>query len=92
MFKQYRRKEIAEFRPVTQEDIDLYKAITEGKNIPDVPAICYDDENHNCITISTKDIKAGSPKLGDMISRNPKNHKDQQIVTNKYFNDNFEEI
>ena len=33
MFKQYRRKQIAELRSVTQKDIDLYKARTDNKNI-----------------------------------------------------------
>lgn len=42
--------------------------------------------------ISSEDIKAGSPKLGDMIARNPKNHKDQWLVAKEYFNDNFEEL
>lgn len=92
MFKQYRRKQVAELRPVTQKDIDLYKARTNGKSISDVPAICYEDENHNCISISSEDVKAGSPKLGDMIARNPKNHKDQWLVAKAYFNDNFEEL
>lgn len=31
MFKQYRRKQIAELRSVTQKDIDLYKARTDNK-------------------------------------------------------------
>lgn len=77
MFKQYRRKQIAELRSVTQKDIDLYKARTDNKNISNASNIYYEDENHNCISISSEDIKAGSPKLGDMIARNPKNHKDQ---------------
>lgn len=72
MFKQYRRKQIAELRSVTQKDIDLYKARTDNKNISNASNIYYEDENHNCISISSEDIKAGSPKLGDMIARNPK--------------------
>lgn len=42
------------------------------------------------ISISAEDIKAGSPKLGDMIARNPKNHADQWLVAAQYFADNFE--
>ena len=42
------------------------------------------------ISISMADLEAGSPKLGDMIARNPKNHDDQWLVAAKYFADNFE--
>jgi len=38
------------------------------------------------------DTKAGSPKLGDMIARNPQNHADQWLVTAAYFRDNFEPL
>lgn len=41
------------------------------------------------ISISSEDIKNGSPKLGDMIARNPKNHNDQWLVAKQYFMDNF---
>lgn len=42
------------------------------------------------ISISSEDLKNGSPKKGDMIARNPKNHKDQWLVAKDYFEDNFE--
>jgi hypothetical protein len=42
------------------------------------------------VSISAPDLKAGSPKLGDMIARNPKNHADQWLVAAQYFADNFE--
>ena len=44
------------------------------------------------ISISMPDLEAGSPKQGDMIARNPKNHNDQWLVAAKYFADNFELI
>jgi hypothetical protein len=47
-------------------------------------------EEMNCISISAEDRNAGSPKAGDMIARNPKNHADQWLVAAKYFADNFE--
>lgn len=47
-------------------------------------------ENMGGISISDEDRKAGSPKIGDMIARNPKNHADQWLVAAKYFADNFE--
>jgi len=31
------------------------------------------------VSISAEDKKAGSPKAGDMIARNPKNHADQWL-------------
>lgn len=42
------------------------------------------------ISVSAEDRKAGSPKAGDMIARNPKNHDDQWLVAAQYFADNFE--
>ena len=43
------------------------------------------------ISISEADVEAGSPLPGDMIARNPKNHKDQWLVAKQYFKDNFKE-
>jgi hypothetical protein len=42
------------------------------------------------VSISAEDHRAGSPKPGDMIARNPKNHDDQWLVAAAYFSDNFE--
>lgn len=42
------------------------------------------------VSISAPDREAGSPKLGDMIARNPVNHKDQWLVAAAYFATNFE--
>lgn len=44
------------------------------------------------ISLSMEDKENGSPKIGDMIARNPNNHNDQWLVAAKYFEDNFEEI
>lgn len=44
------------------------------------------------VSISAEDTKAGSPKLGDMIARNPMNNADQWLVAAKYFEDNFEPL
>jgi hypothetical protein len=41
------------------------------------------------VSISAADRKNGSPKSGDMIARNPKDHTDQWLVAKKYFEDNF---
>jgi len=47
-----------------------------------------EDVSH--VSISEPDKQNGSPKHGDMIARNPKNHADQWLVAEKYFNDNLE--
>ncbi len=44
------------------------------------------------VSISVADQEAGSPKEGDMIARNPKNHRDQWLVAKAYFDDNFEAV
>ena len=74
-FKQYRRTQIAEMRPVTQHEEDNPDAILD-----------------NGISVSIEDMSSGSPKIGDMIARNPKNHRDQWLVAEQYFKDNFEPI
>ena len=44
------------------------------------------------INIGSEDRLAGSPKAGDMIARNPKNHDDQWLVAKAYFEANFEPV
>lgn len=46
-------------------------------------------ENLDGVSISAADRKNGSPKPGDMIARNPKDHTDLWLVANRYFKDNF---
>jgi hypothetical protein len=46
----------------------------------------------NTVSISQADKDAGSPRVGDMIARNPKDHNDQWLVAEQYFKDNFEPI
>mgnify|MGYP001612441778 CR=1 FL=1 len=44
------------------------------------------------VSISAVDRNAGSPKAGDMIARNPKNHADRWLVAAQYFAENFEAV
>lgn len=44
------------------------------------------------VSISKPDLEAGSPKVGDMVARNPKNHADRWLVAAQYFADNFEPL
>lgn len=80
-FKQYRRKQIAELRPIETHEIEYFKKEGELRIHLDV-----------FVSISKEDINNGSPKTGDMIARNPKNHTDQWLVAEQYFKDNFEII
>lgn len=84
-FHKYRRKQVAELRPV--EDTDILEFKLEG-------SITCSENKDNPITVSISDVdlENGSPRIGDMIARNPKNHLDQWLVAEKYFNDNFERI
>ena len=52
----------------------------------------HPDDDMAAISVSAPDRAAGSPKVGDMIARNPKNHADQWLVAAQYFADNFEAI
>lgn len=87
-FKQFRRTQIAEMRPVTEEEIKLFEVID---NIPIAWAVDVATPIV-LLSISDADRKNGSPKLGDMIARNPKNHLDQWLVAEQYFKDNFEQV
>ena len=80
-FKKYRRTQLAEMRPVTENDISIYK----------VNDLMTDGDEGVKISISNEDYINDSPKIGDMIARNPKNHNDQWLVAEQYFKDNFEE-
>ncbi len=75
MFKNYRKKELASLRPITQIEADSRPFAVTLKNV----------------SISKEDLYNESPKLGDMIAQNPKNPKDQWLVSEEYFKDNFEE-
>jgi hypothetical protein len=44
------------------------------------------------VSVSDADREAGSPKIGDKIARNPKNHNDRWLVAADYFADNFEPL
>ena len=52
------------------------------------PYIDGEDVSH--VSISEADRQNGSPMVGDMIARNPKNHDDQWLVAKQYFEDNLE--
>ncbi|MBK9689124.1 MAG: hypothetical protein IPO65_15745 [Saprospiraceae bacterium] len=82
-FKNYRRTQIAEMRPITEQDIASFQADKELHSIKDT---------NFRVSISDVDIQNGSPRIGDMVARNPKNHNDQWLVAKEYFEDNFEAV
>lgn len=67
-----------QFKQYRRKEMAELRPYTEGEELP---------EN---VSISQVDKDAGSPKPGDMIARNPKNHNDQWLVAKQYFEDNFE--
>lgn len=81
-FKKFRRTQIAEMREVTKEDIEQFAE----KDYISVFGWQY------VVSISSVDKENGSPKIGDMIARNPKDHNDQWLVAEQYFKDNFEQL
>jgi hypothetical protein len=51
-----------------------------------------DGEALTGVAISAVDKMAGSPKVGDMIARNPKDYGDKWLLAKQYFDDNFEPL
>ncbi len=67
-----------EFKQYRRKHIAELRPFQEGEQLPE------------SVSISQADRDNGSPKTGDMIARNPKNHDDQWLVAKQYFEDNFE--
>lgn len=67
-------------------DFKLYRRKQLAHMRPYVPGELMDG-----VSISAPDLAAGSPKAGDMIARNPKDHSDQWLVAAQFFADNYEE-
>lgn len=80
-YKLYQRTQTAEMREVTKEDIDSF-------NVDEFPHKI----NNESVSISETDFYNGSPKIGDMIARNPSNHNDKWLVAKEYFEKNFKKI
>ena len=68
------------FRPYRRTNVAEMREYKEGEEL---------SEN---VSISSVDKLNGSPKVGDMIARNPLNHNDQWLVAREYFVENFELI
>lgn len=82
-FRDYKRTSVASARKITEEDIDYFKK--HGDLYADVE----NSKESVVVSISAVDRRAGSPKIGDMIARNTKDHSDQWLVSKEYFFKNF---
>ncbi|MEA5139403.1 hypothetical protein [Arcicella rigui] len=69
---------MSEFKKYRRKQIAELRPFVEGEILPEK------------VSISKADRDGGSPKIGDMIARNPINHDDQWLVAKQYFEDNFE--
>ena len=71
---------MSEFKQYRRKSVSEMRPYVEGETLD------------GKVSVSEADVKAGSPKVGDMIARNPKNHNDQWLVAKTYFDDNLEAI
>jgi len=68
------------FKKYRRTNLSEMRPYVEGENLIELK-----------VSISEEDVLNGSPKIGDMIARNPNNHKDVWLVAKQYFMENFEE-
>ncbi len=80
-FRQYKRKGLSEMRPVNEVDIKAFQSDKQIHSIRDTEFK---------VSVSEVDLQNGSPKIGDFIARNPKNHNDQWLISEQYAADNLE--
>lgn len=69
-----------DFKQYRRKAIAEMRDYVEGEVLPET------------VSVSSVDKDNGSPKVGDKIARNPKNHDDQWLVSEAYAADNFELI
>lgn len=75
---------MSEFKQYRRSAIAELLPVTEDETFAALPL--------NGISISEIDLQNGSPKIVDMIARNPQNHDEQWLVAADYFEANFEEL
>jgi hypothetical protein len=68
-----------------EPDFKQYRRTQIAEMVPWTPAFIMDG-----VSVTDVDRANGSPKDGDMIARNPKNHNDKWLIAAQYFADNFE--
>lgn len=70
---------VAEFKQYRRKQIAELRPYVPGENL-------------DRVSVTDADREAGSPKVGDMIARNPKNHDDRWLIAEAYFLENFEAL
>lgn len=73
------------------EDFKKYRRTSIAELRP-VTQWDIDRFENSIYSVSIEDLGNGSPKIGDMIARNPKNHLDQWLIAKDYFEENFESL
>ncbi len=71
---------MSEFKKYLRTNVAEMRPYVEGETLSDR------------VSISAADLENGSPKVGDMIARNPNDPGDQWLVAAQYFQDNFKEL
>lgn len=71
---------MSEFKKYVRTNIAEMRPYIDGESLP------------QAVSVSQADKDSGSPKVGDMIARNPNNHADQWLVAEEYFKNNFKEM
>lgn len=69
---------MSEYKQYRRKGLSELKPYVEGETLEGV-------------SISQADKDNGSPRVGDMIARNPKDHTNKWLVAEKYFLENLEE-
>jgi hypothetical protein len=67
---------MSEYKPYIRKGVSEMRPYVPGEDLTGV-------------SISDAVKANGSPKAGDMIARNPKNHEDKWLVSEKYFSENL---
>ena len=85
-FKRYKRTNVTELRPVTDAERDYNHE--EGEYSKEYLDLV------NSVRLRSENLEDGEIKISveDMVARNPENHKDMWLVSEKDFNDNFKLI
>jgi len=86
----FKTKSVSKIEPTNEDFVNCIKEDFDIGCFKAYGKIEY--ETTGIVSISQADLDNGSPKIGDMIARNPKNHNDQWLVAEQYFKDNFKEI
>ena len=82
---QYFVRNFTLLNPHKMSDFRLYRK----KQLAEMRPYIVGEALSDSVSISKEDRENGSPKDGDMIARNSKNHLDQWLVSKEFFEDNY---